>query len=89
MNSLDGREQFAQELKHSILMTYDSEENNSSSYVNADFTAGISYGVQKIFNHADLVLQEALISKVSYKTYKNNSVLSANYRCKRRYSNQV
>ena len=59
-------------LKHSILMTYDSEENNSSSYVNADFTAGISYGVQKIFNHADLVLQEALISKVSYKTYRNN-----------------
>ncbi len=59
-------------LKHSILMTYDSEENNSSSSVNADFTAGISYGVQKIFNHADLVLQEALVSKVNYKTYRNN-----------------
>ncbi len=59
-------------LKHSILMSDISDEHSSSNYVNADFTAGISYGVQKIFNHADLVLQEALISKVSCMTYKNN-----------------
>jgi len=59
-------------LKHSILITDCPEEYITSNYVNADFTAGISYGVQNIFNHADLVLQEALASKISYKIYKNN-----------------
>lgn len=59
-------------LKHSILISDASDEYGSVDYVNADFTAGISYGVQNIFNHADLVLQEALISKVSYKIYRNN-----------------
>ncbi|WP_455756394.1 bifunctional diguanylate cyclase/phosphodiesterase [Sulfurimonas sp.] len=59
-------------LKHSILMSQDSDEDSASNYVLADFTAGISYGVQNIFNHADLVLQEAIVSKVSYRTYRNN-----------------
>jgi len=59
-------------LKHSILMSEEQDEDSTSNYVLADFTAGISYGIQNIFNHADLVLQEAIISKVSYRTYRNN-----------------
>ena len=59
-------------LKHSILIPNHSYEAIMSNYILADFTAGIAYGIQNIFNHADVVLQEALLSKVSHKTYKNN-----------------
>ena len=59
-------------LKHSILMANDYEEYDSNNYVHTDFTAGIAYGVQNIFHHADLVLQEALICKVNFKIYKSN-----------------
>ena len=59
-------------LKHSILMSNDSEENDYDNYLLSDFTAGIAYGIQNIFNHADLVLQEAIISQVKYKSYKTN-----------------
>lgn len=51
-------------LQHSILSNNDATSHNLS--------AGISYGVEGIFNHAELVLQEAIISKVSYKVYENN-----------------
>lgn len=59
-------------LKHSILLSDGSYENSPENYILADFTAGISYGVQQIFNQADLVLQDAIASKTSYKIYKNN-----------------
>ncbi|MDD2790386.1 MAG: EAL domain-containing protein [Sulfurimonas sp.] len=59
-------------LQHSILMASDSYKDTAGEHFIADFTAGISYGVKDIFNHADLSLQEALISKISYKVYKNN-----------------
>ena len=59
-------------LKHSILASEDSEQNSTSNYQLADFTAGIAYGVEGIFNHADIVLQDAILTKVNYKTYKNN-----------------
>jgi len=59
-------------LKHSILVNSDLQEDSTSNYLLADFTAGIAYGIQNLFNNADLVLQEAVLSKVSHKTYKNN-----------------
>ncbi|MBU1216384.1 EAL domain-containing protein [bacterium] len=59
-------------LQHSILMAKDSYENALGTYFIADFTAGIAYGVQNIFNHADVVLQEAIVSKVNFKVYTNN-----------------
>jgi diguanylate cyclase (GGDEF)-like protein/PAS domain S-box-containing protein len=59
-------------LQHSILMAKDSSENALGAYYIADFTAGVAYGVQNIFNHADVVLQEAIISKVNFKIYTNN-----------------
>ncbi|NCO01078.1 MAG: EAL domain-containing protein [Epsilonproteobacteria bacterium] len=59
-------------LKHSILMSQNSDEDSTNNYALTDFTAGISYGIQNIFNHADVVLQEAIISKVSHKTYRIN-----------------
>lgn len=62
-------------LKHSILLDegdeyiYDSEEGKC---IVADFTAGIAYGVENIFNNADVILQEAILAKKSYKIYKLN-----------------
>ncbi|QSZ42242.1 EAL domain-containing protein [Sulfurimonas aquatica] len=59
-------------LKHSILLNNDFYINNLDQYITADFTVGIAYGIGGIFNHADLVLQEAILSKISYKVYKSN-----------------
>jgi EAL domain-containing protein (putative c-di-GMP-specific phosphodiesterase class I) len=53
-------------------MAKDSYENALGTYFITDFTAGIAYGVQNIFNHADVVLQEAIVSKVNFKVYTNN-----------------
>ena len=36
-----------------------------------DFTAGISYAKEHLFHQADIVLQEAIITKRSYKVYDN------------------
>jgi EAL domain-containing protein (putative c-di-GMP-specific phosphodiesterase class I) len=48
----------------------------SSSFDESDapivtFTAGISYGIKNILHNADVVLQEALLRKVSYLEYKD------------------
>ncbi|MFT5660325.1 MAG: diguanylate cyclase (GGDEF)-like protein/PAS domain S-box-containing protein [Sulfurimonas sp.] len=59
-------------LKHSILAPIDACSNIKEDCIQTDFTAGVSYGVQKIFNQADLILQEAILSKISYKVYQNN-----------------
>ncbi len=62
-------------LKYSILLDNIEEDVYKSSdteYIVSDYTAGVAYGVQNIFNHADVVLQEAIMSKKSYKVYKSN-----------------
>lgn len=59
-------------LKHFILMNNEYYINDLEQAIPADFTAGIAYGTERIFNHADLVLQEAILSKVSHKIYQNN-----------------
>ncbi|MBU1659823.1 EAL domain-containing protein [bacterium] len=62
-------------LKYSILLENIDEDmykNNSSSYMLTGFTAGIAYGINEIFNNADIVLQEAIIAKKAYKVYKKN-----------------
>lgn len=62
-------------LKHSILLD-DSDEHiyhsENGKHIVADFTAGVAYGVNNIFNHADVILQEAILAKKSYKIYKLN-----------------
>jgi len=37
-----------------------------------DFTAGIAYSDENLFHRADVVLQEAILTKRSYKVYENN-----------------
>ncbi|QOY51163.1 EAL domain-containing protein [Candidatus Sulfurimonas baltica] len=59
-------------LIHSILMPNDEDENSISTNILADFTAGVSYGILNVFNHADIVLQDAIISKENYKIYSSN-----------------
>ncbi|WP_373036595.1 EAL domain-containing protein [Sulfurimonas sp.] len=61
-------------LKYSILTN--SDENvyyaDDDNYFISEFTAGVSYGMLNIFNQADIVLQEAIISKKNMLIYKNN-----------------
>ncbi|MDF1882810.1 EAL domain-containing protein [Sulfurimonas sp. SAG-AH-194-C21] len=59
-------------IQHSILMDNTYHVNTLNEDISADFTAGIAYGLSNLFNHADLVLQEAILSKIQYKVYKNN-----------------
>ncbi len=65
-------EKYLSILKHLILMNNDYFINDLDQAIPADYSAGVAYGVENIFNHADLVLQEAILSKVSYKIYENN-----------------
>ena len=59
-------------LKHSILAPIDECNNTNINCAQTDFTAGIAYGVQNIFHHADVILQEAILLKISYQIYQNN-----------------
>jgi len=59
-------------LKHSILVNNEFYVQNLHEHISADFTVGVSFGMGNIFNHADLVLQEAILSKINYKVYKSN-----------------
>jgi len=59
-------------LQHSILMDNTYHVNTSNEDINADFIAGIAYGISHLFNHADLILQETILSKIKYKVYKKN-----------------
>lgn len=61
-------------LKYSILIDNieaDIYKSGENAHIVADFTAGVAYGYQNIFNHADIVLQEAMLTKRSYKVYKS------------------
>lgn len=61
-------------LKYSILTN--SDENiyygDDDNYLVSDFTAGVSYGMLNIFNHADIVLQEAIMARKNLIIYKSN-----------------
>ena len=59
-------------LQYSILAPTDTSTDIKNNLIQTDFTAGISYGVQKIFNQADLMLQDAILSSSSHKVYQNN-----------------
>ena len=59
-------------LQHSILMDNTYHISTLNEDISADFTAGVAYGITNLFNHADLVLQEAILSKIKYKVYKKN-----------------
>ena len=59
-------------LEHSVLINNDHHIYNLEKQFSANFTAGVAYGMHKVFNHADLVLQEAIMSKSNYKVYQNN-----------------
>ena len=59
-------------LEHSVLINNDYYVYESDKHISANFTVGIAYGMHNLFNHADSVLQEAILSKSSYKIYKNN-----------------
>ncbi len=67
-------EKYLSLLKYSIFVDSIEECNimNKLTCIAASFTAGIAYGHQNIFNKADMVLQEAISEKKSYKVYKNN-----------------
>ncbi|MBC8238336.1 MAG: EAL domain-containing protein, partial [Helicobacteraceae bacterium] len=59
-------------LEHSILANDEFDEPINNKHNMTNFTAGVAFGVKNIFNHADLILQEAIISKVNYKIYEKS-----------------
>lgn len=61
-------------LKFSIFNNIESFTYTSSdgSRVISDFTAGISYGIEHLHHSANVALQEAMVSKLSYKVYDVN-----------------
>jgi diguanylate cyclase (GGDEF)-like protein/PAS domain S-box-containing protein len=61
-------------LKYSILINNDENVyySDDDNYFISEFTAGVSYGILNIFNQADIVLQEAIVSKKNMLVYKNN-----------------
>ncbi len=59
-------------LQHSILVNTNYYSHNLDDTIDTDFTAGIAYGVSHLFNHADSVLQEAILSKIQYKIFESN-----------------
>jgi EAL domain-containing protein (putative c-di-GMP-specific phosphodiesterase class I) len=62
-------------LKYSILLDNIDEDvykNHGSSHIVVDFTAGVAYGVENLLNNADIVLQEAILTKKSYIVYQSN-----------------
>ena len=61
-------------LKYSIFDNMDKDiyEKADGSSTVLDFTAGIAYSKTHLFHRADVVLQEAILTKRSYKIYENN-----------------
>ncbi|MDT8339648.1 MAG: EAL domain-containing protein [Sulfurimonas sp.] len=61
-------------LKFSIFNNIESFTYTScdGSRVISDFTAGISYGIEHLHHSANVALQEAMVSKLSYKIYNIN-----------------
>ncbi len=62
-------------LQHSLLLPSETENSEHDESIVADFTAGVAYGVNNIFSHANIALQEALLSKKKCKVYKNKQSL--------------
>ena len=61
-------------LEYTILLNNEDicvDNNGENSHIVADFTAGISYGVNNIFHTADLALQEAILENKKFSVYKN------------------
>jgi len=58
-------------LQYSILLNNEDVCEDEHQHVVADFTAGISYGVNNIFHMADLALQGALLENKKYEIYKH------------------
>ncbi len=58
-------------LKFSIFNNIESftYTSNDGSKIVSDFTAGISYGTEHLHHSANVALQEAMVSKLSYKIY--------------------
>jgi len=59
-------------LQYSILLDDEDVCEEENSHIVADFTAGISYGVNNIFHMADLALQEALLENKQYQIYQHS-----------------
>jgi len=62
-------------IQHSLLVPSEAQENEDDESIVADFTAGVAYGVNNILAHANIALQEALISQKKYRVYKNKQSL--------------
>ncbi|ADN08840.1 EAL domain-containing protein [Sulfurimonas autotrophica] len=62
-------------VQHSLLLPSESEDNPDDESIVADFTAGVAYGVNNILSHANIALQEALISQKKFRIYKNKQSL--------------
>jgi len=61
-------------LEYSILNNMDNDiyKPDNSDTVISDFTVGIAYGEDHIFHHANVALQEAIISKQKYNIFKSD-----------------
>ena len=61
-------------LKYSILgnSERDIHKNDDGTSTVLDFTAGIAYSEINLFHRADIVLQEAILTKVKFKIYEEN-----------------
>jgi len=57
-------------LKHSILLP-SAPQDNDDIYITTSLTAGLAYGRQNIFNHANISLQAAILSRSKYQIYEN------------------
>ncbi len=48
-------------------------DENDDEYLISDFTVGIAYGLKDIFNHADMILKDAIMSNKNLKVFENNN----------------
>ena len=62
-------------LQHSLLLPSEANTGDQDESIVTDLTAGVAYGVNNIFSHADIALQEALLSRKKSSIYKNKQSL--------------
>ena len=67
-------EKYLSLIKYSVLNNIEFDIYNCSNgdSIMSDFTAGISYGREHLHHHSNVALQEAIISKETFKIYDNN-----------------
>ena len=58
-------------LQHSLLLPVEPEVTSDENLATINLTAGVAYGVNNLLSHANIALQEALISQKKFKVYKN------------------